>query len=245
MSEERSYYEIALTNRQVAFAIGTLLLCVVGAFVAGLWVAREALDGTMATGPRLVRDEGERPFAFFEGSDGAGASETGERESGSPAPESAPPEIPVQRVRTDAAADPAPPVTEAGEPAAARARVEIPAEVSADGDPSPRAPQPEDPADETSSREEPVVRASQPEPATSTTGDVVIQVFSSADGEQAEALVARLEQAGYAAFVDPLDNGTRTMFRVRVGPYASRELADAAAAELRREFRLETWITSP
>ena len=56
--------------------------------------------------------------------------------------------------------------------------------------------------------------------------------------------VGRLEQAGYSAFMDPLDNGTRTMYRVRVGPYASEDAAKTAASELRREFRLETWITS-
>ena len=243
MSEERSYYEIALTNRQVAFAIGTLLLCVVGAFIAGLWVAREALGDTVSAGPRLARDGGERPFAFFEesGEDG----DSGVSESGAEAPGVAEPEIPVQRVRTDDLDDAstvAEPVEEESPPPTVT-RGDADADGAAD-DPPASAPDPE-PAEE-EPRAVPVeVRASDPEStAPSASGDVVIQVFSSADRAQAEALLARLEQAGYSAFMDPLENGSRTMFRVRVGPYASRDVAETAADELRKEFRVETWITS-
>ena len=34
-----------------------------------------------------------------------------------------------------------------------------------------------------------------------------------------------------------------TNYRVRVGAYGERAKADAAAARLRREYRLETWVT--
>lgn len=236
MSEERSYYEIALTNRQVAFAIGTLLLCVVGAFIAGLWVAREALGDTVSAGPRLARDGGEKPFAFFEDSEDDASTE---ESAGDAAAE---PEIPVQRVRTDDPVD----EPEASEPIEDEAPP-APTPTADDGaDDEPPASDPDAADSEPPADPEPVeVRTSDPEPAAATPdGDIVIQVFSSADREQAEALLARLEQAGYTAFMDPLDNGSRTMFRVRVGPYDSRDVAETAADELRREFRVETWITS-
>jgi len=39
-SQEPSYYEIALTNRQVLVVFVVLLVCVVVAFVSGVWVGR-------------------------------------------------------------------------------------------------------------------------------------------------------------------------------------------------------------
>ena len=44
MSEarEQSYYEIALTNRQVMAIFIVLLVCVLASFVSGLWIGRQA-----------------------------------------------------------------------------------------------------------------------------------------------------------------------------------------------------------
>ena len=39
-SHEPSYYEIALTNRQVLVAFVILLCCVLAAFFAGVWIGR-------------------------------------------------------------------------------------------------------------------------------------------------------------------------------------------------------------
>ena len=41
-SHEPSYYEIALTNRQVLVAFVVLLLCLLGSFFSGVWVGRGA-----------------------------------------------------------------------------------------------------------------------------------------------------------------------------------------------------------
>ena len=41
-SHEPSYYEIALTNRQVIVAFVLLLTCILGAFFSGVWIGREA-----------------------------------------------------------------------------------------------------------------------------------------------------------------------------------------------------------
>ena len=40
-SEEPSYYEVALTRRQVTVAFVVLLVCMVASFLAGVWVARD------------------------------------------------------------------------------------------------------------------------------------------------------------------------------------------------------------
>ena len=41
-THEPSYYEIALTNRQVVVAFVILLVCVVAAFLSGVWIGRES-----------------------------------------------------------------------------------------------------------------------------------------------------------------------------------------------------------
>lgn len=41
-THEPSYYEIALTNRQVIVAFVLLLTCILGAFFSGVWIGREA-----------------------------------------------------------------------------------------------------------------------------------------------------------------------------------------------------------
>ena len=41
-SHEPSYYEIALTNRQVIVAFVILLVCLLSAFFSGVWIGRES-----------------------------------------------------------------------------------------------------------------------------------------------------------------------------------------------------------
>lgn len=72
---------------------------------------------------------------------------------------------------------------------------------------------------------------------------LVIQVFSSADRDQAQQLVDRLKKGGHPAFLSPEEVGGRTMFRVRIGPYDERQSAERVAENVRRSYRLDTWIT--
>jgi DedD protein len=100
------------------------------------------------------------------------------------------------------------------------------------------------PAGETAA--EPAQAAPQPRaerPATATAGQV-IQVFSTPDAAQADRLVRRLGDGGYPAFLLEESLQGRTTYRVRVGPYRQQGEAQKIADELRREYRLETWITS-
>jgi DedD protein len=72
----------------------------------------------------------------------------------------------------------------------------------------------------------------------------VIQVFSSNDETQANALLARLKDSGYSAFRRAEEVNGRTMYRVRVGPYPERSTAESEATKLKRQFKVDTWITS-
>jgi cell division septation protein DedD len=74
--------------------------------------------------------------------------------------------------------------------------------------------------------------------------ELVIQVFSTADKEQADKVRDRLVEAGFTAFLSPIAKaGGQTMYRVRIGPFASRAAADGVAEKVRKEQKLDTWIT--
>ncbi len=81
-SHEPSYYEIALTNRQVVVAFVILLTCVVAAFFSGVWIGRESVAraqerlallgrGRVADGANSDADKGKQEgqalqeFKFF------------------------------------------------------------------------------------------------------------------------------------------------------------------------------------
>ena len=62
-----------------------------------------------------------------------------------------------------------------------------------------------------------------------------VQLAAFSDDKGANALAHRLNKAGYSAYTEPLKTSKGTLWRVRVGPYASREAALAARDKLKRE----------
>ena len=62
-----------------------------------------------------------------------------------------------------------------------------------------------------------------------------VQLAAFADDKGANALAGRLKKAGYAAYTEPLKTSKGTLWRVRVGPYSSREAALAARDKLKGE----------
>ena len=62
-----------------------------------------------------------------------------------------------------------------------------------------------------------------------------VQLAAFADDRGANSLAGRLKKAGYAAYTEPLKTSKGTLGRVRVGPYSSREAAQAARDKLRNE----------
>jgi DedD protein len=62
----------------------------------------------------------------------------------------------------------------------------------------------------------------------------VVQLAAFADDKGANALVSKLKKAGYAAaYIEPVETSRGTLWRVRVGGYATRADADAARAKLK------------
>jgi cell division septation protein DedD len=70
-----------------------------------------------------------------------------------------------------------------------------------------------------------------------------IQVLATSDRGKAEALVARLVGADFKAFIVPSNEGGRTMYRVRVGPFSDRAIAAGKAKELESRWGLDSWIS--
>jgi cell division septation protein DedD len=233
-SHEPSYYEIALTNRQVLVVFVVLLVCVVAAFFSGVWVGRqgdrvqiaevvEAADNPGDSSP----DSGSiEELHFFSGdksddkpslaevvespkSDTTLAQDVGVVEAAE-SDESARP--PVENSSTDSSAESVPElqVEEAAQTGQSKA-----------------------PADKSSKSAEPVALE----------GEHVIQVFSSADEGQARKLISELAGGGFPAFLSPVEVGGQTMYRVRIGPYTELTEAETVAARVRRSFKLDTWVT--
>ncbi len=62
-----------------------------------------------------------------------------------------------------------------------------------------------------------------------------VQLAAFSDDKGANALAHRLKNAGFSAYTEPLKTSKGTLWRVRVGPYPSREAAIAARDRLKQE----------
>lgn len=232
-SHEPSYYEIALTNRQVMVAFVILLICILTAFFSGVWIGRESTARNaeerlaQATPPAVETPrEGQavEEFQFF-------------KENNSKAAPSSPAEEPASPKGSPLEEPPAPAPTRPGLFSDREPQVAKPPAVQPVDTPRPLAPAPEKPAERPAERP---AREADPAPAA---GKLVIQVFSSPDQDQAEKIRDRLVAAGQKAFLSPIRSAGRTMYRVRIGPFDSRESAEKAASRVRKDQRLDTWIT--
>jgi DedD protein len=220
-----SYYEIALTNRQVMVAFVILLSCLLGTFFAGVWVGRSEAEPRQAAAAEREagNDTGVEELDFFAGGD------LGESDQ-EPAPPVTLPDPAAARAEREARRPEAGPVTEPP-PAAAPSR---PAETR---------PDPRTGDDDLAGGEGPALDDGAPAAARPAGGGPVIQVFSSRDREQAERVIERLRNGGERPSLSPVEVGGQTMYRVRLGPFADRAEADRVAERVRRGFGLETWIT--
>jgi cell division septation protein DedD len=255
-SHEPSYYEIALTNRQVVVAFALLLVCLVTAFFSGVYIGRE---GTLRDQDQLVRaappeqkpvDEEGQELEEFEVFGGEGSRPPSGKLPEETVAEAEPEPEPSSRDTTLledfggedlAESEPAPggeeefveeePVPEPEpEPTPARRRRdrEQPRQAAT---PAPQ----EEPA-----RPE---RGSEPAAPAAARGKTVIQVFSSAEQDQAERIQKDLAGSGQPAYLSPVKVGGTTMYRVRIGPFGSRDEANKVAERVRKSHKLDTWIT--
>jgi DedD protein len=277
-SHEPSYYEIALTNRQVVVAFVILLTCVLGAFFSGVWIGHEssvrnAQEQIVRNTPPPESKEGKNleELEFFDKSKKAADPAKSDPQEARPSLGST--LLEDLGVKKKAAAQKAavPP------PAAAREEVTAPPP-QAQSTPAPVAAATPDPAQERRDRRKAraaaaaATAAAAPEaqetPAEATPapakpaktpkagktaksaaatatpkGSYVIQVFSSADQAQADRIRGKLVAGGQKAYLSPIDRGGRTMYRVRVGPFKSRDEAQKVADKVRKGYKLDTWVT--
>lgn len=263
-SHEPSYYEVALTNRQVLIAFVVLLTSIVAAFLSGVWIGRGgssvAAHPPGAAGLATVAIESPlEQLTFFNGKDAgartglpaaAGSPAVGGAATGSRAPtatDNAPAETSAEAKATEAmrqnldatmaanrtVAAPAASPPQAASPPSAGTRAATPA--------PPPSTAPARPAAPATKAAAPTKGTPAAKPAA--TGTAFVQVYSSSNAARAKKVVAQLKKAGFAVAVAETPKNGATNYRVRVGPYADRNKADSAASRLRREFRLETWVT--
>jgi cell division septation protein DedD len=245
-SHEPSYYEIALTNRQVVVAFVILLVCLLSAFFSGVWVGK---SGAEPAGEQVVRAAPPPP----EPTEGANLEELEFFDQ--PGRQAAPP-------ASSAATSPAAETRGAGttlredlEGPDAADPVAPPPSPTASPSPRPSPPSPSPsptPRDERAEdRSEEIVRP-RPLPETErrteagrepAAGSVVIQVFASPEQGEARRIRDRLSRGGQKAYLSPVTVDGRTMYRVRIGPFGSREDAQEVAETVRKTYKLDTWVT--
>lgn len=62
-----------------------------------------------------------------------------------------------------------------------------------------------------------------------------VQLAAFSDDRGANALAGRLKKAGHPAYTEPYTTSRGTLYRVRVGPYSTREAAESARAKLKAD----------
>ena len=73
-------------------------------------------------------------------------------------------------------------------------------------------------------------------------GRYAVQVGAFAESRVAERLAGRLRAKGYPVTVSPSVDSGAARWRVRVGPWGSRDAAEASAAQPQGEETLPTWV---
>jgi DedD protein len=254
---EPSYYEIALTNRQVVVAFVILLACLLAAFFSGVWIGRGGIeprrDQVVRATPPQPPAEGRtleelKFFADRPTKKGAKPEEKPAEKPAEPAPSPAAKAPETTTLQQDLgehsrpAPTPPPPT-----PSVVRATPPLPApapeEVAEPARPEPVQARPT-PADRSARGKAPAAAAAaDTETAQPGAGSVVIQVFASADPAEAQKVRERLAKGGQTAFLSPLTVDGHTMYRVRIGPFGTRQKAQKVAEKVRKTFKLDTWLT--
>ncbi len=229
---EPSYYEIALTNRQVLVSFVVLLSCVLAAFASGVWLGRKGStpatpgEDQIAAAETGAGDLEElEEFKFFsEQEQAAENAGTGGQKPPATKPGSG------TTLAQDVGTSPPPSVPPPSAPPPPSRQASPPPPSS----PPPRQPAPPPP--------------SPPPPAASAVASpqegFVIQVLSTRDEARAKRVLNQLLQGGYPAFLSPVQVGSQVNHRVRIGPYPERPPAEKAGQAVNNKYKLDTWITA-
>jgi len=79
-------------------------------------------------------------------------------------------------------------------------------------------------------------RATPSQPANSSEGSWNVQLGSFGSEATAKKIVSDARSHGFSAFHSPVKVGGKTLYRVRVGPYTDREVAQAALNKLKHSY---------
>lgn len=225
MSDE-GFREIQLNGKQLIFMFMAVTVVLVVTFLFGVLVGRDVRQGAVteiAGGPAddVVPDPGLAPVADRSATPAAAAGSSSNPPAAPPAEELSYAERLLRDTPPEENLKPTP-----SEAAAAHAPVVQ----------EPVAPPP--PA----SREKAPVAAAQ---ASDPSGPgFAVQVAAYPDRRDAEKLVTQLASKGYPAFVmDPVQGAPTKLFRVRVGKYPNRTVAEGVQAQLAKAEQFTTaWI---
>ena len=133
---------------------------------------------------------------------------------------------------------PAPAVADTPAPAPAPAAADTPTSAPASGSPSPAPSTAEVPAAKADTP------AAPPQQLAAASGAFAVQVGAFVDAKAAADLAATLKLSGYATYTESVATTQGSVQRVRVGPYATRVAADAAAAKLKAMGYDRTLVTN-
>jgi cell division septation protein DedD len=82
-----------------------------------------------------------------------------------------------------------------------------------------------------------------PPPVAVSEGPWFVQVFVGRDRSAAEEVVHSLRAKGYAVRTEAVsEGGSGSLYKVRVGGYASRDQAEAGAVKLHQDGEASTWV---
>jgi DedD protein len=90
---------------------------------------------------------------------------------------------------------------------------------------------------------EPSAPSSPSAPEAAGSGPWNVQVFAGRDRQAAERLVGTLKAAGWPVRLQSVAEGSGSLLKVRVGGYADRAAAEAAATKLRAQGQAGAWVT--
>jgi DedD protein len=152
-----------------------------------------------------------------------------------PSPPATPPATPpvTESPAADVAAKPPAAAKDAAPGGAAKALSDAERKVISPPVPTPRATDrteaPKADVAKAAPKSEPLAGTARPEGAWS------VQLAAFADDKGANALAGKLRKAGHPAYTEPYSTSRGTLWRVRVGPYPSRDAAEAARTRLKAD----------
>jgi DedD protein len=165
-----------------------------------------------------------------------------DKAAAAPAASSAPPSVPPPPPSSPPLTPPkdAPPSTGSAAPAPQSAAPSAATDTAAPkSDAKPAAPPKPEPKAEPKleAKAEPKAPVEVPPPATNGVprDGFSVQLAAFSDDKGANALASRLKRGGYPAYTEPLKTSRGTLWRVRVGPYPTRDAANGVRDKLKTE----------